>query len=259
VDARLRSLLLAVAGLVVVALFVPPLATEARHYEFVEAIQFALAALVIPALLVLGAPWARLHLAANGGVDKRPFDRLAAHRLRHPEFARALIFLAIDMAVMVVWRTPGAVDALARHPWLVVVEMLSLAIAGTGLWLELVASPPFAPRVPRPWRAVLAALAMWIVWTVAYLLGLSHTGWYNAYHHYLGVGLSRSADQQISTGVLWFAAACAFLPVIFVDVMEWLKKEDDPDAELYRLVRAERRAEVRPPAATDDGSTRPIP
>jgi len=56
------------------------------------------------------------------------------------------------------------------------------------------------PRVPRPWRAVLAALAMWIVWTVAYLLGLSHTGCTNAYHHYLGVGLSRSADQQISTG-----------------------------------------------------------
>ena len=241
---RLRAGCLVVAAVILVALFVPPLSLEVGRSEVAETVQFALAALVVPPLIVLGAPWRTLGLAPGGGAATggRPFGRWAAVRERHPELIRALAFLVVDVAVLVVWRTPAAVDALAAHGWLAAVEVVSVVVAGCGLWLELVDSPPLAPRVPRPWRAVLAALALWAVWIVAYLLGLSHAAWYPAYHHRPGVGLSVAAEQQLSTGILWLAAACAFVPLVFTDVLEWLRREDDPDTELRRLLRAERHA-----------------
>ena len=236
--ARVRPVLLLLAAVAAAIALVPPVATEARRYEFVEAIQFALIALAVPALVVLGAPWAR---PGPSGA----FDRWAAGRRRHPEVLRALGFLAAFLLVTVAWRTPAAVDGVATYSWLLAVELVSLSVTGIGLWLELVPSPPLTPRLHRPWRAVLAALAMWILWILAYLPGLSHVAWYHAVHH-VGGGLSLAADQELATGVLWFAAACAFVPVVFWDTMQWLKAGDDPDVEMRRLVRAERRVAVRP-------------
>jgi hypothetical protein len=57
----------------------PPLTTWARHYEFVEALQFSVFAMVVPALLTCGAPWRFLRLAGTEGTGAgRAMDRLAA-------------------------------------------------------------------------------------------------------------------------------------------------------------------------------------
>ena len=45
-----RRIALVLAGLLVVVWLVPPLASWARRYEFVEALQFSFLAIVIPAL-----------------------------------------------------------------------------------------------------------------------------------------------------------------------------------------------------------------
>jgi cytochrome c oxidase assembly factor CtaG len=225
----------------VVVIVVPPLSTAARRYEYDETIQFCLAAFAVPVLLIVGRPWGHLAGQERGGRLWTALDRLGQARLRHPELIRSLCFLAVQLTLLILWRTPAWMDALARHWWLVWVEVGSLAVAGTGLWLELVACPPLVPRLPRPWRAVVATLCMWAVWILAYVVGFSHVSWYRAYDH-AGAGLSASADQEIATGLLWLAAICSFAPVIFTDVMAWLKNTEDPDAELRRLVKAERRS-----------------
>ena len=48
------------------------------------------------------------------------------------------------------------------------------------------------------------------------------------------------ADQALTTWVLWFWSLCAFLPVIFTNLMVWLRSEEDADDALRRLVRGER-------------------
>ena len=254
----LRQAGLALAGLLLVLWLVPPLASWARRFEFVEALQFAFLALVIPALAVIGSPWVLLGLASARSRDldddghspapvatARPIDRLAQGRRRHPEVWRTAGFAGLYLAGVIVWRTPLGVDGLRRHPWLVAVEAGTLVVVGAGLWLELVESPPLVPRLPRPGRVALAALAMWTVWILAYLVGLSHASWYPAYPHRAGTGLSLSADQQLATGVLWFVSACAFVPVVFWNLIRWLQSEEDPDVELHHLVRQER---IRGPA-----------
>ncbi|HEY7917193.1 MAG TPA: cytochrome c oxidase assembly protein [Acidimicrobiales bacterium] len=257
-----RLVLGVLAVALLVACLVPPLATSARRYEFAEALQFALLAVVVPVLLVLGMPWRVVGLAAPRSPDDegimaapasslRPIDRLALGRRHHPEVLRSVAFAALFLAGVVAWRVPPSVDALARHPWLAGVEAATLLIVGVGLWLELVESPPLVPRLSRPHRVALAAVCMWTIWVLAYLVGLSHVSWYHAYAHHPGAGLSLSADQQLTTGTMWLVSGCAFIPVIFWNLIRWLQSEEDPDEEMHRLVR-QVRARERP---LDHGQT----
>jgi len=262
VSARTRPWFAGSGLLLVVVVLVPPVSTLARHYLFVEALQFSTFALLVPALLVVGAPWRLLGLtvrpkaAPSAPGAPGPVDRLASGRRRHPQLARGIGFLAADVACIAAWRTPAAVDAVTGHHWLVLVETVSLVAAGGGLWLECVESPPVLPRLARPSRALLAALAMWSVWTVAYMQGMSRHAWYRGFAHRAGAGLSASADRQLSTLVLW-VAALVFVPVVFWNLVQWLRSEEDPDEELTRLLREERRGAA--PAAPSPAGSRAAP
>jgi cytochrome c oxidase assembly factor CtaG len=228
-----RPALTSVAVGLLVVVLVPPLATEARRYEFVEALRFSVLAIAAPALLALGAPWHALRLGWLA-------DRLAASRRRHLDLSRSVGVLLLEMGLVVAARTPVVVDALARYPWLVLAEAVLLVSGGVALWLELVESPPLVPRTARPKRIALAAITMWTVWVTGYIVGLAHASMYGGYHHGAG-GLSVAGDQEIVTFVLWFVAAAAFVPVVFFNLVTWLRAEEDPDEGLHRLVQENRR------------------
>src|SRR5215472_2107765 len=238
---------LAAAGvaLIVAALGVTGLA---RRYVVAESVQFVVFAIAAPALIVLGAPWQLLRLSrptgpAPGQPGTAPLDRLAAARRQHTSFLSAAGFLVVFIAASLAWRLPPVVDALARYPALVAVELVTLLAAGIGLWLELVSSPPLAPRLPNPHRAAIAALAMWSTWAVGYALGLAN---HAVFHGYDGPGsaLSAVADQQISVALVWAVSACCFVPVVFVALLSWLSGGDNPDEELQRLARDDRQLPV---------------
>ena len=212
---RSRSWLPAVAAALVVICLVPPLGPAARRYLFVESVQFCVFALAAPALVVLGAPWRQLRLA-------RGADRVAAARRRRTSFVAALPALIAWVAICLCWRLPAVLDGLALHPALIAPEAVTLCAAGTGLWLELVPSPPLTPRVAPPQRACLAALAMWSIWVIAYVLGFASDSVVHAYDHG-GSHLGAASDHEIAAFVLWAAAGLAFIPVIFAAVMGWLK------------------------------------
>lgn len=249
----MRAWSLLAAAVACLAVLVPPLATLSRRFEYAASLQFCVLAIVIPALVSVGAPWRRMRLAARPntgepGAAACPADRLAERRRRHPELVRTLGFIVLDLLAVVAWRTPGAVVAVARHGWLAPVEAVTLIALGMGLWLELVESPPLAPRSGHLRRAVLAAVAMWAFWVDAYVVGLSNADWYRNFHHVAGHGLSAAADQQIAAAVLWFVAAAMFVPIVFWSALQWIRSEENPDAELYRLTKMERRSSAQPPS-----------
>ena len=239
---------------VVLVALVPPLSRLARDSEYGAAIQFSLLAIVLPALVTVGAPWRLLGLAAHGSPGSPPpiVDRMADHRRRHRELPWSLAFIGVDLCVVVAWHAPRAVAAVAQHGWLVPLEGATLLVFGVGLWLELVTSPPLVPRSGYLRRAALAAFVMWAFWILAYVVGLSNHDFYRNFHH-VGGGLSAAADQQIASAVLWFFAAAAFVPLIFWNALLWLKTDEDPDTELLALTRAERRRGM-PPAGGHGGT-----
>jgi cytochrome c oxidase assembly factor CtaG len=234
---------LAVAAVAIVLLsLVPPAGSYARRYVFAESLQFLMFATVVPALLVLGAPWRALGVRARDG-DGLP-GRLARRRPGSSGFARGAAILLVFMGTVIGWRLPASVDALATWPGFAVLEMVTLVAAGSALWLELVESPPFLPRMTRPLRAVCAAVAMWTLWILGYILGFSQVAWFSAYAH--TTGLSPVVDQEITTGLMWAIPAFCFVPVVFVTAMTWLKDTEDPDEELRAIVSAQNPQQRRP-------------
>jgi cytochrome c oxidase assembly factor CtaG len=224
----LRRGLLFGAAVIFLLTLLPPLSSLARRYEFGEVLRYGLWAVALPPLVALGRRW------PNAAT-------LAGARVRHPELVRVAGFLLLDWLVMVWWFTPLAVRTTATDHWLVPVEALTLIVAGVGFWLELVESPPLVPRLGAFRRAVLGALTMWFIWIEAYLVAMSQAGWYRNFSHVAGHGLSRAADQQVAAVVLWFIATVVFVPVIFVNALRWLQGDEEPDAELRKLLREDRR------------------
>jgi len=218
-QARWRPWLLAAGIALVVACLLPPLSVLARRYLFVESVQFCVFAMAAPALIVLAAPW-RISRPPSGG---RLVDRLAAGGRRRASFIPALGYLIAWVVICLLWRLLPVLDALARHPALVVAEMLTLFATGTLLWLELVHSPPLAPRLAYPQRACVAVLAMWSIWAIAYVLGFAA---HSVVHAYDGVGghLSTVADQEITVFLVWAVTGVCFIPVVAVMGLTWLKE-----------------------------------
>lgn len=224
-----RPWLAAAGTALIVACLVPPLSGLARRYLSVESIQFCVFALAAPALIALGAPW---RLLPRGPA--RPAPRLApllAGARRHwASFVVTLSYLIVWVVLCVFWRLPPVLDGLARHPVLVLPEALTLGAAGLGLWLELGLAQPPASRRPRPERALVAALAMWSLWAIAYVLGFAHDAVVHAYDP-AGSHLGPVADQEITAFLLWAAAGVAFVPVIFTVLLTWLKDSSEPAGE----------------------------
>jgi cytochrome c oxidase assembly factor CtaG len=234
--ARARSWLGVLAVILTASMLLPPAAGDARQDVFVQALQFVIFAVAAPALLVLAIPW-RAHPARLPG----------AGRSRRPA-VRAAVRLAAFVALVITWRLPPTVNALARLPVLAAVEMITLLAAGIGIWAELARPRPAPARLPRPARAAMAVAAMWTIWVLAYLTGMSGTSWFAAYRHGAPGGLGAAADQQIAAAILWAVPALCFLPVLYVTVIAWLGSGTGSAADQHPAVAADAPASwPRPP------------
>jgi cytochrome c oxidase assembly factor CtaG len=234
---------LAALGVAIALVVLVPMASLARRHEVLDALQFAVLAIGAPALIALGAP-SRLF----GPVARRR-ERFGSRRREGHGAVAGVAALAVEVAIVVAWRTTGAVGAIGRHHWLVWVEAATLVVTGVVLWSELVDVPPLVSRTPPGRRIVLASIAMWTVWAVAYVAGMSHGQGYPGFHHVAGHGLSGVADKQLATAVLWAAAALAYLPVVFVSLSKWLHAEERRAGESRARLRrgaGARPDEVRP-------------
>ncbi|MDE3204380.1 MAG: cytochrome c oxidase assembly protein [Acidobacteriota bacterium] len=208
---RVSRVYVAASVLSAATALLPPVATAATRTLWVEALQFLLLAFGVPVFAALALP-ARL----------RP--------VRHGQ-RWMILALVLEAALQIVWRTPTAVDGLAHHWGLVLLEGATLAPVGLLLWSFLVAGrSPGAERTVYPWRMSMAAIAMWTTWMMAYLVGFSGSQWYPAYRGQ--PGLSLIADQQLTSGLLWLGSGLAYLPTIFWCLWQLLAPERGGSKEL---------------------------
>ena len=224
-----RPWLAAAALALIIVCLVPPLGLLARRYLFVESIQFCVFAMAAPALVVLGMRPRRRRQDA----PRRRRQDAGDGRPGQPSFLPVLGYLIAWVVICLFWRLPPMLDQLARHPVLVAPEAVTLCAAGLGLWRELIRSRPLASRSGPVQRACAAALAMWSIWAIAYVLGFARTP---VVHGYDGGGshLLTVDDQEISAFLLWAAATAAFIPVVFAAVFSWLKDGPEPAGEPVR-------------------------
>jgi hypothetical protein len=223
--ARLRPVLAPLAGVSVVVVAVPPLASAARHYAAVQALQFVVFAVIAPALLILGWP-------AWFGRRDRP--RAVRSRRSDQVAIRVATSLLPCLALAITWRLPVVVTTLARDPALTALELVTLVAAGAALWRELTGAATAREPLPRALRSAMAAVAMWTIWVIAYVTGMSAGGATPA-----AVGVASSvADRQLAVGVLWAVSALCYVPVVFALAMSGFNDRDNPDAEARQLLSA---------------------
>jgi hypothetical protein len=225
---RTRPALAATAIALTLVAVLPPVAAYARQYAFVQALQFTIFAVLAPALLGLGlplrAPWPRRPKGQHPDTGVPPV-RLAAWRL------------VPFMALVITWRLPAVLGALARYPALTAAELVTLAGAGLGLWLAIAGRTGPEP-LPGPLRAAAAAVAMWTIWIIAYVTGMSALALLprSAGVRYV---VSAAADRQLTTAVLWAAPAICFAPLVYYLLVRWLGERDKLDDEQRELTALE--------------------
>jgi hypothetical protein len=231
-----------VGGVVLwLSVLVPPIAQWAHRYEIAQVVQFCVAAYVVPALIVVGAPWAMIGLASPiGQTPARWFDRLARVRRTEHHQQRAAYVAMVFVVLTVMARVAPVVNFIAPRWWASAVQSLVLTSVGIALFLELIESTPLSPRASRPYRIGVSAVVMWSAWIVAYLEGMSGNTWYGYFIHVTGRSLSLAVDQQLVAGATWFLTALVFLPIVFSNLMQWLSTGNDEKEELSKLIREER-------------------
>jgi hypothetical protein len=215
---RARHGLPFIALALAVAAALPPAGTYARRYAIAQAGQFAFFAVVVPALLVIGRP------ARWSSLRQRYALKLA--RPAGPLGVRAAATLLPFVAFVIAWRLPATQSAVDRYPALTTAELVTLTGAGTALWLQLAPGLGARQPLPRPLRAAMAAAAVWTMWALAYITGMS--GAFTVPVQ-AGAALSAADDRQMAVAVLWAVPAISFVPVIYGTLMRWLGDRGGPD------------------------------
>jgi hypothetical protein len=213
-----RPWLAVVAALLALSAVLPPGGTYARQYAFAQALQFSVFAVLAPGLLTLAMPG---RYAASRRLSGEP-----ARRAVPPARAAAWRLLPF-MALVIIWRLPAVLDALARYPVLAAAELITLAGAGLDVWLAIAGLTPARP-LPRPARAAMAAAAMWTVWIIAYVTGMSSQALIPRRGSAAEI-LGSAMDRQLATAVLWAAPAICLAPVVYYLLITWLGERDTQD------------------------------
>jgi Cytochrome c oxidase caa3 assembly factor (Caa3_CtaG) len=240
-----RPSLAVMAILLALAAVLPPAAAYARQYAVAQALQFSVFAVLTPALLTLGVP--RRYAAA------RRLDGEHARRAVPP--ARAAAWRVVPfMAFVIIWRLPAVLGALARYPVLSAAELVTLVAAGLGVWLAIAGLTPAGP-LPRPLRAAMAAVAMWTIWIIAYVTGMSSLALMPRSAPAAQI-LGSAADRQLATAVLWAVPAICLAPVVYHMLMTWLGERDTRDGSRPELPEPGTAPAGRPPGGWRDRGVR---
>lgn len=205
---RLRPVLWPAGAILALALALPPVVGEASRNPVVQALQWLAFAVATPALLAVGR--------AVPEIRVRP---LATSRPR-PGLIAAMMLLPY-LILIVAWRLPAVTAALAGSEGLTALEMVTLVAVGYVLWAVLVGGAPAARPLPRPLRAAMAAVAMWTIWVIAYVTGMSVTGLTHAH--------SGADGRELAVAIMWAVPAVCYVPVVYVMMMRWLGARDEAD------------------------------
>lgn len=158
------------------------------------------------------------------------------------------------MALVIVWRLPAALDTLARYPVLAAAELITLVGAGLGVWLAIAGLTPARP-LPRPLRAAMAAVAMWTIWIVAYVTGMSSLALLPRSAPAAEI-LGSAMDRQLATAVLWAALAICLGPVVYYMLITWLGERDTQDGRQPEPTELGTAPRWRPPSGWRDRAAR---
>lgn len=196
--AAARQARLARAGLGWAALlWISPLGYWSHELIFARtSLDLGLACLAAP-LIVLGAPWRAVAAGARRGTPAPPGEP------SQPAPLGAVTVLGLWLAVFIAWNIPGLLDPTVTSAPLRNLEAACYLAAGTLLWMHIVGSHPFSPRLgPLP-RVGLILGVLGPCWIDGAAMIFARNVWYRAFAGGPGTPFSRIMDQSMAGGITW--------------------------------------------------------
>jgi len=223
-----------VLGLVTVVVALDsPVDRLAGDYFWAHMLQHVLLMMVAAPLVVLGAPWLPLWRPLP-----LPFRRrLARAVLKSPGLGwlrplalcvaapwPAWILFNVNLAV---WHIPALYGLTLRSTPVHYTEHVLFLLLGLLFWSQLIASPPFHPRLGGFRLALYATAGSAVGWLLAVILAIAQHPLYPAQHVGHPGGISALADQQLAAGVMLGPGSIPYAVVVFYWLYAWLG-EDEP-------------------------------
>jgi putative membrane protein len=225
-------------GLLMVLLaVVSPIGYWSTRFIWVRSAQDVLLAIGAPALIVLGAPWLplsrgirlsgrhhqhRSELDGNGTVGGAVAGESRPQAWRPVPILVAVAFSVIWWG----WHVPVPFDAALHTPAVYAAEVATYLVAGVLLWLQLIGSRPYSPRLGPLHRVALvvgtAASCTVLGLVRAFGRGVAYPAYLGFQHHDLSV----VADQQMGGAVLWVVALVPFSITAVALLIRWLNDEE---------------------------------
>ena len=203
-------------GLAVIALaLLSPMGYLSDVYIWVRALQLLLIAVVGPALIVLGAPWAAFRLAPRSA-------QLAAGPARAGR-GRSERGLARPGSC------PASTTRRTAARCVALVEHVSYVVAGLLFWFQMISSRPLAQRTSpiRRFALVVGTAAAFTVigMVLVFGSGVFYPVYANSAHHLTTV----LDDQQLSGAVLWMGILLPLMVAGVALLMEWFSNEESAE------------------------------
>ncbi|MDA8026238.1 MAG: cytochrome c oxidase assembly protein [Actinomycetota bacterium] len=258
IDQTSQPLFLVGVAILVIATM-SPINHFSHIYLWTRILQSLLLIAYGPALIAMSAPWSYLRvgfaiiLRRNGGADsstsgnKNPIWRF---------LSVPLVAFIIYNAAMVMWLVPSSISFVERYTLANEAMHISLVMVGLLLWIHLVDSPPFQPRVaPLIKRVVPTYFTVVISWVFAMVLGFANAPFYHVYMTSAN-SLSPMADQEIASAILFIIVGGPFVYAGVNNTRRWMASENE-----YRdKPKIEGRGELKGgPTPNDSKKKRKIP
>jgi putative membrane protein len=218
-----------------------PLDTLADRWLWVHMIQHDLLTMVVPPLLLLGAPawlfWRAVPLSARrtslSWVVRKRWPRRLWHVIEHYVLAPWPVWL-LYVATYSIWHIPSLYDAALAQQSIHALEHITFLGTALLLWVQIIPSHPLQPRLSYPMRALyLCAVGMY-----ANLIGSLFVFSVGPFYPYYAL-LPRPAGAMTALVDQHLAGAAMDVPgtIIFfvaVSAVLWLWLRDDERAPAAR-------------------------
>jgi len=216
---------------------ISPVAYWSGSYIWIRTIQDMLLGVVVPALIVLGAPWlvllrgmALVPASPRTGISSwQPAARDGSpgeERVMRPWVAWPIPVTVAFGVIWWGWHIPVLYDLALRNGAARWGEYLMYLGAGTLFWLQLIGSRPFSPRSSPLRRVALLVGTVVAITVLAMVLVFGSGVLYPAYRGPAHQVLSVVADQQLGGAVMWTGILPPFIIAAVALLIRWLSEED---------------------------------
>jgi putative membrane protein len=210
-----------------------PLDYYSAYLFWAHMIQHLFLLVLVPALLVLGAPWLPIWNGLPSAVRQRlkgPATAGLARPFRHRYVgpACALASFLLFIAGMWLWHWPPLYD-LALNNEIIhdYGEHNTFLLVGTLFWLQVIPSPPFRPALGYVGRGLymLAAIAQNVV--LSMIIGFAPTPLYAPYADLASRpgGISALVDQQAGAAIMWSVGDLPYALTLMILIQVWLYRQ----------------------------------